>query len=410
LLILGAGVLGVCACIGFPMAFGFLSFFAVREEARVQHAQAVHAREQGVEVEMEAMKAAEKERAKKALELEKIEREIAEKQRFEEAELAKKKAEADAKPQHGEFKRLTLPQNPEVRALQFTLDGNSLFAATNTENVVSWDLKSWEMKKHPLDVPPGKGFGGQEVGAAAFSPKTDMVFFGRHGGLFTWYDLTKPSQQKSMQIGEPGRQIAFNHIAVSPDGTRICTCHGDSVAFVWDAATRAKVATVKDFRNQVFSAAFHPRAPFVAAGAEDVQMVDVNNGKKLDLKGGGPLSFRSLQFSRDGRFLTGVSGNTLYHWNMMDAKPKPVQRTYDQAGQHVAYSPDGTTLAVAVHFTRIYFYDAATLQQRFTIDMRNGANNWDSPHAIAFHPDSRRFAVARGATIYLFDLNNFEKK
>ncbi len=36
--------------------------------------------------------------------------------------------------------------------------------------------------------------------------------------------------------------------------------------------------------------------------------------------------------------------------------------------------------------------------------------NWDFPYAITFHPDSRRFAIARGATIYLFDLCELEKE
>jgi hypothetical protein len=94
---------------------------------------------------------------------------------------------------------------------------------------------------------------------------------------------------------------------------------------------------------------------------------------------------------------------------MEDGADNPSKRDYDQPLQQVAYSPDGKMLAVAVHHTRVFFNEPTTMKQLFTIDMQAGRDNWDTPAAIAFHPDNRRFALARGATIYLFDLTKFSK-
>ncbi len=411
--------LGLCSCGAVAIVAGYLSFGLAaaqhaEQEAHLRADQAIKARDIA-----DAEKAAQ-EKVAREMEMALLEAENEARIAKEKAWLDKMKAEEDlkekmrveelAKPQHGEFKRLQITNNREVRTLHFSADGKSLYAATRAESVHSWDLATWKDRTYTLDM-ADKGFGGQEVGAAAFTPKGDKVFLGKHGGGFRWYDLTKdPAPQTSIQIGEPNRQLAFNHIAMSPDGSRVCTCHGDSVAYVWDVATRAKTFTLKDFRNQVFSADFHPKTEVIAAGAEDVQVFDPKTGNTVHLKGdGGAYSFRSLQFARAGRFLTGVNGNKLYHWNLDDPNGIPVKIAYDQAAQHVAYSPDGQRLAVAVHFTRIFFYDSATLTQRFVIDMRKDQNNWDSPHAIAYHPDGRRFAVARGSVIYLFDLTNFEK-
>ncbi|MSQ94011.1 MAG: hypothetical protein EXR98_05580 [Gemmataceae bacterium] len=50
-------------------------------------------------------------------------------------------------------------------------------------------------------------------------------------------------------------------------------------------------------------------------------------------------------------------------------------------------SPDGLTLAVAVNHSRVFFYDPATLRQRFMIDLRKEQKDTSAPHAIAYHPD-----------------------
>ncbi len=321
-------------------------------------------------------------------------------------------AKKDWKPEHGEFKRLQIPGlRGDIRALSFTADGASMLAATSAESVHSWDLATWNVRTPRLgNVNPG--FGGQEVGAAAFTPNGDKVFVGRHGGSLCSYDLTRePASQKRIQIGDPGRQLAFNHIAVSRDGTRICTSHGDSVAYVWEVATLNKVTTLKDFKNQVGAGAFHPNSEVVAAAAEDVQVYDPKAKDVTHFKADGPLWFKGLEFSPDGRFLSGVKGNSLHHWRTDAAKGGMFKAMdpYDQRATHLAYSPDGLTLAVAVHHTRAYLYDVATVRQRFMLDLRKGRDNWDTPAAIAFHPDSRRFAVARGATIYLFNLDGLRK-
>ncbi len=298
-----------------------------------------------------------------------------------------------------------------MRTLHFNKDGRTLFAATRKETVASWLLPTWTVKEHPLEAPV-KGLGGREIGAAAFLPHGDKVFFGRHGGALSLYDLARePAMRTTIQIGDAANGFAFNHIAVNADGTRFCTCHGDSVAYLWEFAGLKKLATLKDFRDQVHAAAFHATNPSLVAGAENVQLFDgIRTSKNLEPNPGGiHVSFTSLQFSPNDRFVAGVRNNTLFRWDPKNLKENPTLADFDERALHVAYSPDGKSLAVAVHFTRIYFYDASTLKQRFMLDLRKDRNNWDTPNAIAFHPEGQYFAVARGGIIYVFDLSKIEE-
>lgn len=323
-------------------------------------------------------------------------------------------AQKDWKPEHGEFKRLKARDDAPVRAVSFSSDGNFVLAATaaapGAESVQSWDLATWKVRTHKLDIIK-VGLGNQQVGAATFSPNGDKVFLGRTGGNLSWFDLTRePAPQTNIQIGEVNRQFAFNHIAVSRDGARVCTSHGDSVAYVWEVATRNKIATLKDFQNQVRAAAFHPKSNVVAAWATDVQILDPQTGNVSHLKSSSTSNLRSLAFSPDGRFLSGVDANSQRHWRIEAGKEEifePMQ-FHQHRGLYVAYSPDGRTLAVARAPTQVFFYDPATLRQQFILHMHKDGKGWNEPAAIAFHPDNRRFAVARESTIYLFNLA-FEK-
>jgi WD40 repeat protein len=423
----GLAALGMCACGGVGIAGLLLAGIAVHEEK--QMVMAIQAEEHDQEVKKRAKENADRAEAERQraelerLEQMRLERVLDERRRIEEENArvekmrlekeldVKRRAEEEAKPHHGEYKRLKMPDSSEVRSLRFTADGKSLIAATIAEGVFSWDLSSWNCKRHELDL-VGFGVPGRSVGAAAISPSGDKAFFGRHGGSLRFYDLTRnPSPQTSVQIGVPERMFAFNHIAVSSDGQRIVTCHGDCIANLWNVASRERISALADFKDQVHSATFLADTNTFAAGSQSIRVWSPEPSQKIELKvAAGSSCFESLQYSPDGRFLTGVKANTLYHWDSPERIPEPIKQTFPGKAMHVAYSPDGQILAVAIYPARVLFYDPASLKQRFLIDMPKDLPFGNRPEAIAFHPQSQLFAVVRAGQIYLFDLRQLEKQ
>jgi hypothetical protein len=330
--------------------------------------------------------------------------------RLEKALEESRLAEEAAKSHHGEFKRLKLPvATSHVRALRFTDDGKSFYAATMGEGVFSWDVATWTQRRHQLEL--GKFvIGTPAIGAAAISPSGDKAFFGRHGGALRWYDLTRdPAPQSTMQIDERERQFAFNHIEVSPDGRHLITCHGNSVASLWDLPKRTRIKFLTDFKDQVHAAAFMGNTGTIAVGADFARIFSPKPYRKTDLRTENSSPLTSVAFSPDERHLSGIRGNTLYHWKIAEKKPIPFLASFSGKAMHMAYSPDGKNLAVAINPTRVYFYDPETLKQQWMLDMPKSGDLGNVPNAIAFHPDNRRFAVARESTIYVFDLSNLDK-
>jgi WD40 repeat protein len=167
--------------------------------------------------------------------------------------------------------------------------------------------------------------------------------------------------------------------AFSPDGTTLAVAGCDDSVSLWDIATRRQVATLTS-----------PRCP-----------------------GGG-----QVKISPDGTTLALFGGHAVsptgrrYHpatclWNMATRRettltdPPLLTDTTAQG----AFSPDGTTLAVADNSGNIYLWNLATRRVTATVP----ASRYCGPTCpVAFSPDGTTLAVGQtepsGDHVYLWDL------
>ena len=188
-------------------------------------------------------------------------------------------------------------------------------------------------------------------------------------------------------------------IAFSPDGTILAvgqpqpgTAWGAEDIYLWDLATRRMIATLTD------------HSPI--------------NGQTLYVD--------SLAFSRNGILAAGDGLGRAYLWNAAtrhliatiappintaagnasidkgpaDGGPYPAPGAFPQ-DVYVAFSPDGTTLAIDVDFGYgTYLYDVATRDRLATLTDPGGYSS--APLAV-FSPDATVLAVLDNSHIYLWN-------
>ena len=172
-------------------------------------------------------------------------------------------------------------------------------------------------------------------------------------------------------------------IAFSPDGTTLASGDADGTVRLWDVATATLKGTLEGHTDWIGRIAFSPDGKTIATGSDDwpVLLWDVATGTlKNTLTGQHRGSVFSVAFSPDGTTVaSGTNENeivryrdsqheTVSLWDVATATLKRVLRPdgvylYDGARfswtdpsnvyvRSVAFSPDGTTLACAVHKTK----------------------------------------------------------
>lgn len=146
-----------------------------------------------------------------------------------------------------------------------------------------------------------------------------------------------------------GHKEWLTGITFSPDGSRIATSSFDTTAMVWDAVTGKEVLTLVGHQDTVRQVVYSPDGTRIAtAGLEGIARVwDASSGKELLSLRGHTGSVFAVAYSHDGKFLATASGDkTAKIWDALTGQE--LQTLYAEDGlTGVAFSPDGTQLAVA---------------------------------------------------------------
>ncbi|MFC4117260.1 NACHT and WD repeat domain-containing protein [Nonomuraea zeae] len=215
--------------------------------------------------------------------------------------------------------RFTLAPDERARGVAFSRDGRLLFGASGTEDSDGGAIHVWDI--------------------AARRPAGDPLTV---AGVLD------------------GETVRFNAVALSPDGETLAGAGDDGVLYLWQVATRRRVAQI------------------TADQAEDVT------------------------FSPDGRVLAtaGTTGAVLF-WDVArrrEIMPRPATRKGNIAAWKVAYTPDGTKLLSGDSDGTVRWWDTTTHR-------RLGAPLQGSGTALAVSPDGGTMATDGGAgTIVLYDL------
>lgn len=227
---------------------------------------------------------------------------------------------------------------------------------------------------------------------------------------FTVWDTTTANGVQFVPIGADN---FINQVAISPDGSLVATAHGFFSPFgepvpegstfsvrLWDVASGQQTAELGTEAG-VTQVAFSPDGSKLAAGTDGgTTLFDLASGQPLATLGATPMFTGSgLAFSPDGtKLAVGHMGGTISVWDTTSfAQVYEVQAfdssQFNQAVLAVAFSPDGSLLAVAGG----PFVDGPPLEEfNFQVIVLNAAdgtpikaleNLTSAPNSLSFSSD-----------------------
>jgi WD40 repeat protein len=223
------------------------------------------------------------------------------------------------------------------------------------------------------------------------------------------------SGEEAVRLGNEGS--VYYTFTFSHDGKYLAAVEDDSKIVIFDSDSGSVVNTIAAsvHNHKISRLKFSPDDKNLASlSCEQLYLWDVNSGEQLKSFGG----YLEVDFSADGNTL--VSDNIdygLYLWDI-DTGKKIASPEAEYIGD-LAYSPDGTQLAVAGWQIRskikeriylVYLHDATKLPagnadetafQRLPIEM---SGHLYLPYAVIFSPDGKMIASADAqGNVYVWD-------
>jgi WD40 repeat protein len=318
-------------------------------------------------------------------------------------------------------------------ALAFSPDGKWLVASFGSTTVRQLDVATGREV-----AAPGRGHRAAVSLLGVAGDGTTLATFGR-GDPMRFWDLATGRELGQVAIPENA-----SCAAASADGRRLAIAAGDSVR-VYDAAGK-ELRKLDAGQAGIGALALSPDGKVLAVRSTmppDVHLWDTTTGKALltlganagatskgDLatvtvtEASGVLT-SELAFSPDGRHVLGAgSRRQLARWDATTGEPVwEVTLGAGQAVERLALSADGHSLATLNSDGTVTLYEAATGEQRVRLgepDKKSAVagmtvsfgsmsmplfDRRDVPVGLAFTPDGRYLAAAKGSSvIHLWDL------
>lgn len=193
-------------------------------------------------------------------------------------------------------------------------------------------------------------------------------------------------------------------VVFSPDGKTLVTAGNDADLRLWDVETWQPKAILKRRGGPVRSLAVSPDGKFLAVGSLNVQLWHLDSQQFCVELPTENQCIMSLSFSPDGKKLASSSAwgiEKVKLWDLANEPPRLIRES--EGAWAVAFSPSGTTLAVTEHtgsFSGVRIIDTETGHQ---------IAGYDSPEAqstsVAFSPDGTILAMGcRDRSVRLWEI------
>jgi WD40 repeat protein len=276
------------------------------------------------------------------------------------------------------------------------------------------DLRAWEWRYLQrlvhLDLRTLRGHSAS-VNAVAFSPDGKRVVSGggrpyQHPRSQDRAELILWSTATGRELVRfPGRTGAVHGVAFSPDGKRIASASGsygppsevEGCVTVWDARAGTILLEKTERLLNPLSVAYSPDGRLLAAGfgiwsdehfPGRLRVWDAT-GSEVFTGDAPPGGVNHVAFSPDGKTIAAACSGLIQLWDV--EPPRKLRELKGHTGSifGVAFSPDGKRLATAGWDRTVKLWDPRTGAELLAIDQSDGRGN-----GVAFSPDGRTLAVA----------------
>ena len=140
----------------------------------------------------------------------------------------------------------------------------------------------------------------------AFTPDSRALISAPAGKVVEFWTLPSSAASKTF-TGHTGQVYG---VAWSPDGKLAATAAADKTARIWDVAKGASVRSITAHANVVYAVAFNPKGDVLATGGDDklIKYWNVADGKELRKSQGHGAAIYCLAFHPDGNTLASGLG------------------------------------------------------------------------------------------------------
>ena len=256
-----------------------------------------------------------------------------------------------------------------------------------------------------------------DVTDVAFSPEGELVASSSTDGTVRLWRVCDGSL---LSVLEDHTDYVLS-VAFSPDGNLLASGSNDRTVRLWQVSDGTLIRTISSsFMGRVLRVVFSPDGSLFAAADHQcfVQLRQTRSGilwktlaqPKCVARQGGTVSSWGLAFSLDGSELaTGESrsccGGSLYLWPVEENVAPQLLRGHNIRVRDVAYSVDGSTLAIAFEGSPVFWLIDA-------VDgniLRTFEGHTYRVNSIAFSPDGTLLASgSRDQKVRLWDVSSGE--